>query len=119
MAASVTRKLAHNQYFLSLQKKILVREKPYSGIFYTMYELTCQNIKSTSCPFKCCFFVSEIVGLKLNEKRLDFFQFFVLSFLQWAGNFSPVKSKNYLDIHTLLVLRLIPNKTYFILGWNR
>ena len=36
---------------------------------------------------KCCLFVSVIVGQKLNEKRLSFFYFFILSLSAVGGKF--------------------------------
>ena len=52
------------------------------------------------------FFVSVTVGLKINEKRFDSFS------IQFSQN------KKLLG-YTLPVLRLIPNMTYFILGWSQ
>ena len=101
-----------------MKEKILVREKPYSGIFYTMHELARQNRKSTNGHFKCCFFVSVIVGLKLNEKRFDFFSILCIVFFAVSGQFESSQKKKLLG-YTMPVLRLIPNMTYFILGWSQ
>ena len=122
VAASVIRKLAHNdcvkhagtRRFCPCRRKYWL-EKSHALAYFTL----CKIWKSTSCHFKRCIFVRVIVGLKLNEKRLDFFSILCFVFFAVDGQFESCQRKNYLDIHTLLVLRLIPNMTYFILGWIR
>ena len=64
------------------------------------------------------FFVSVTVGLKINEKRFDSFSILCIVFFAVGGQFESSQKKKLLG-YTLPVLRLIPNMTYFILGWSQ
>lgn len=58
--------------------------------------------------------MSVIIVLRLNEMRLDFFQFFVF-FFTMPGLFESSLKKKLLG-YTRLVLRLIPNMAF--LSWD-
>ena len=65
---------------LCLHGKMWVKEKRYSGMLYTLYELARKSRKPRNWQ-------------KLNENRLGFFQFFALFFLQCVGSLSSLKRK--------------------------
>ena len=126
VAASVTRKLANNdcvkhagrRRFCPCRRKHWL-EKSHTLAYFTLCMSWLAKMENRQVStLSAVFFVSVIVGLKLNEKRLDFFSILCIAFFAVGGQFESSQKKKLLG-YTLPVLRLIPNMTYFILGWSQ